>query len=212
MGRHARIEIDRIVIDTTAWLEQRTAGPLPGLTRQLRAWARAHRPDGAEWPEAVLAWCAAHGYRGPDRTDQAGPLVIHHELTRLDADLWLACARHPTRGRFVVVQRDDREPRIYTDYTTREIADWDDADSVDIACPRGHGWTWLTGTTLLDGQGSFTCLSAVFGTDPDAPFTGCPHCAAFRHGQRARPCGCDRSSWITCPACGARCDAELPAR
>ena len=39
MGIHARIENGFISIDTTTWLDQRTAGPLKDLTRDLHAWA-----------------------------------------------------------------------------------------------------------------------------------------------------------------------------
>lgn len=43
MGEHARIETGYIAIDTTAWLDQRTGGPLPDLTDDLHAWAARHR-------------------------------------------------------------------------------------------------------------------------------------------------------------------------
>ena len=204
MGEHAHIESGRIVIDTAAWLEQRTAGPLPHLTYDLITWA-ATQPSGADWPERVLAWLTLHECAGPDRS---GPLVIHHELTRLDAVVWLAYARHRGWGRIVVVQQDHHYPAVYAD-GTRELEERLDADSIDIGCPNGHQWTWRTGSPLIDGEGSFTSLAAVFGTDPAAPFTACPGCTTFAQGHRRRPCRCDRSSWIVCPICGARCDAEL---
>lgn len=258
MGRHARIENGRIVIDTAAWLEQRTAGALAELTDELHAWAGAYHehydparglrhpgpggrcPDprcpergspprtgtagtpvaqlsGEAWQQLSRAWCTAHGYHGLGSADPgpdpaapfAWPMTIHHEGTRLDADLWLGRAQHPYWGPFVVVQQDAGPPTVYADHA-REAADWDDTDSVDITCPHGHGWTWHTDTELIDAGGNCTTLAAVFGPHPDAPFTPCPDCTAFRQRRRRDPCRCDGSSWIRCPLCGSRCDAHLP--
>ena len=80
------------------------------------------------------------------------------------------------------------EPIVYAD-TCTDSWDWYDADSIDISCPGGHGWTWRTGRELVTADGSFTTLTVVFGPDLDAPFTPCPHCAAHAARQRSEPCG-----------------------
>jgi hypothetical protein len=215
MGVGARIDIGHVVIDTAAWLEQRTAGVLDEPTRDLHAWAAAHadtpRPPGVDpWRHLTLTWCRHHRLTGPGPVDAPpGPDLVHHEFTRLDTELWVARAVSPTWGRLAVVQQDDDPPTVYAD-DTRETAPWLDADTVTIACPHGHGWTWPDGEDLADADDRPTTLAAVFGPSRDAPFTCCPHCTAHTHGRRPEPCRCDRTSWIVCPICGARCDTHLP--
>jgi hypothetical protein len=238
MGTHARIENGFISIDTAAWLEQRTGGPLDDLTGDLRTRAARHHPqadpatpaatdqggddgrrddgpvplDGYVWRQAVLAWCAARGHGSPDPTDPlAGPLVIAHEGTRLDREVWLALAETPDGCRIAVVQCNDDVPVVYAD-AVGDTGDWFDADTVQIGCPNGHGWLWRTGRELLTADGSFTTLTVVFGPNLDAPFSRCRVCEAFDAGRRAAPCGCDGVAWIVCPVCSGRCDVHLPPR
>src|SRR4051794_17432441 len=134
MGRHARIENGYISIDTTAWLEQRTAGPLEDLTRDLHRWA-ARSDDGSgrrDWPRITLAWCAARGHTSPDPRDPlAGPMVIAHIGTRLAREVWLARALTPDRFPIVVVQFNEDTPVVYCDAVT-DSGDWFDADTVEI--------------------------------------------------------------------------------
>jgi hypothetical protein len=218
MGIHARIENGYISIHTTAWVEQRTGGVIDELSNDLHGWAYHHprtdeelaATDLCRWQDAVLAWCRRRGYTSPDPTDpDAGPTVIAHIGSRLDTDLWIARANAPGWGPIAVIQANDDPPVVHAD-TASDGADWYDADTVDIGCPAGHGWTWRTGRELIDTTGSFTTLSVVFGPDLDAPFTRCPTCTAHLEQRRDKPCDCDHSSWICCPTCGARCDVELP--
>jgi hypothetical protein len=217
MGRHARIEPGGyIAIDHAAWLEQRTGGPDPDLTGDLTAWATHHTdtgepvaPDHAplarDWPTVARAWCTARGHETPE------PDFLAHVGTRLDADVWVL--RATTTGRFTiaVVGIDHDPPTVYAEVPHLDPWEWFDADSVDICCPGGHGWTWRTGRELVTGdEGAFTTLTVVFGPTLDSPFTPCPDCTAHRLGQRAAPCGCDGTPWIVCPTCGTRCDVELP--
>jgi len=226
MGTHARIENDFISIDTTAWLEQRTGGPIDDLTSDLHRWATARHRDTTSpistsspprlgrrvWWETVVDWCGARGHASPDPSDpHAGPMLICHEMTRLDRDLWLARAVTPDGCPIVVAQLEDDAPSVYAD-DTREVTDWFDADTVDICCPGGHGWTWRTGRELLTAGGSFTTLTVVFGPNLDAPFSRCGDCQAYDLGRRSTSCRCDRSPWIVCPTCGQRCDVELTSR
>jgi hypothetical protein len=164
------------------------------------------------WADLVLAWCRDRGHTSPDRSDpDAGPLVIAHIGTRLDTELWIARATTPEHTRIAVVQINDDPPSVYDDYI-HDPDHWWDADTVDIVCPGGHGWTWQTGREMITIDGSFSTLTVVFGLDLDAPFTPCPACFAAATTATAPACGCDRSSWILCPTCGLRCDVELPAR
>ena len=127
--------------------------------------------------------------------------------------------------RIVIVGIDGHPPTIYAD-GCRDSWAWRDADSLVITCPAGHGWTWRTGRELLTTTGRATTLTAVFGSDLDAPFTTCPTCTGRDHrpGRRRNDrqagatagttdvpaCGCDRDPWIVCPTCGQVCTLTLP--
>jgi hypothetical protein len=213
MGTHARIENGYISIDTTAWLEQRTAGQVTELTDDLRSWgARTLTWDRSlrGWVDLVPLWRLARGYVSPDPADPGDPAILAHAGTRLDAEVWIARMLTPSHGRVAVVRRDDDPPVVFTD--TSETADWYDADTVQISCPNGHGWWWRTGRELLTAEGSFTTLTMVWGANLDAPFSRCRVCNAYDTGRRSAPCGCDGTPWIICPTCDQRCDVELPAR
>jgi hypothetical protein len=149
---------------------------------------------------------------GWDRGFQvADPDLIAHVETRLDAEVCILRATSPQHGPVAVVGINHDRPVVYAD-TCTDSWYWFDADSVQIACPNGHGWTWRTGRELLTADGSFTTLTVVFGPNLDAPFTPCPTCITWAGGQRSEPCGCDGAPWIVCPVCGHRCDLDLPTR
>jgi hypothetical protein len=224
MGTYARIDNGFISIDVAAWLEQRTAGTLDDLTRDLHTWAAQQgeqpeeltgqriRPHGLGWRPTIVAWSAARGHAGPDPRDPlARPSVIAHEDTRLDADVWLARAVTAEGAAIVVVQLYDGDPAVYADAAT-DPDDWFDADTVEIGCPNEHGWTWRSGRELLTADGTFTTLTVVFGPNLDAPFTRCRDCEAYDAGRIDEACQCDGTPWIVCPRCGQRCDADLPTR
>src|SRR5690349_12272445 len=129
MGTHARIENGFISIDTRAWLDQRTGGPLDDLTYDLHAWVvqehlgvtvAAVANIAGSWPlqlgrygwqKATLGWFTARGHAasrlGEGSEDDARPTVISHELTRLDRDLWLARGVTAAGTPLVVVQLED---------------------------------------------------------------------------------------------------------
>jgi hypothetical protein len=218
MGIHARIEPGGYVtIDTPAWLEQRTGGPDPDLTRDLHAWAATHTDTGEptapdrlalvrNWPATARAWCTARGHETPE------PDLIAHTETRLDADAWILRVTTDGGYKVAVVGINHDAPTVYAEVPYMDPWEWFDADSVDLCCPCGHGWTWRTGRELVAADdGTFTTLTVVFGPNLDAPFSPCPNCTAHHLGQRATPCGCDGTPWIICPTCGHRCDVELPA-
>jgi hypothetical protein len=228
MGDYARITpTGDVLIDTAAWIAARTGGVLTDLTDQLHGWARHHRDEaanpatatdrrhaagpGAGWPGLALAWCEHAGHQ----VDGTG-LVVHHG-TRLDTSVWILPATATATatdgngdsgdgGRIAVVGVGDHPPLVYADATVDPWA-WRDADTVTITCPTpGHWWTWRSGRELLTS----TSRPATLGMNLDAPFSGCPDCAAFQLGQRAAPCGCDGAPWIVCPVCGRRCRVGPP--
>jgi hypothetical protein len=216
----ARIESVRIepggylVIDTSAWIGARTGGRLPDLTADLHEWAQAAVCPGPEpevdgrngpraWQATVRAWCEARGYR------PAGVGVIEHAESRLDAAVWVLPAVTAGGQRIVVVGINHDPPSVHTD-TSPDTWAWCDPDSVVIACPGGHAWTWRAGRELITAAGRPTTLTVVFGPGLDAPFSLCPQCAAHQLGHSRAPCGCDRTPWIVCPVCGQRCHLTLP--
>lgn len=217
------------VIHTVAWLALRTRGVHEGLTRDLHTWARRHglrtqpgnRNDPTEtaWPELATAWCR-EGHHGLTASG-----LIRHSAGRLDAAVWVLPSATIDGRRIVIVGVDGRPPTVYAD-GCRDSWAWRDADSLVITCPAGHGWTWRTGRELLTTTGWATTLTAVFGSNLDAPFTTCPTCSGRitdrdddattesrgdgRDGGRTA-CGCDRAPWIVCPTCGQVCTLSLPS-
>jgi hypothetical protein len=220
-GSHATIHPGGYVtLDVRAWLDQRTGGPIDELTADLHQWAsptteapttEAPTTEApSDWLETAQTWVTDRGFE-PASPEQAVTDVIAHVETRLDAEVWILRGTAPGWGPVAVVGINHEPPVVYADACT-DSWDWFDADSVDITCPDGHGWTWRTGRELVTADGSFTTLSVVFGPDLDAPFTPCPHWRAYQAGQRPKPCGCGGAPWIICPVCGRRCDVHLPTR
>jgi hypothetical protein len=212
------------VIHTAAWLALRTRGVHEGLTRDLHTWARRHHlrttpgnlnnPAERAWAELATTWCRESHY------GLTASSLIVHTASRLDAEIWVLPAATIDGRRIVIVGIEARSPTIYAD-GCRDSWAWRDADSLVITCPMGHGWTWRTGRELLTTTGRATTLTAVFGSDLDAPFTTCPTCAGVithpdedrstdHEDDGARVCGCDRDPWIVCPACGQVCTLTLP--
>ena len=152
------------------------------------------------------AWCAARGHATPE------PDYLAHAEIRLDTGVWILRATIADRYTVAVVGINHDPPAVYAEVPHLDPWEWFDADSVDIICPNGHGWTWRTGREMVTADGDFTTLSVVFGANLDAPFSPCPTCTAHHLGQQATPCGCDGTPWIVCPTCGSRCDVELPTR
>ena len=214
MGEHARIEPGGyVVIDVGRLARAAHRRPDEELTGDLHRWADTH-PD-PDRPATGRPRPAGTGRRPPGpgaRTADSGwprPELIAHVETRLDAEVWILPATAPELGPVAVVGINHDPPVVYAD-ACPDSWDWFDADSLDITCPDGHGWTWRTGRELVTAGRSFTTLTAVFGPDLDAPFTPCPHCRAYQAGQRSKPCGCGGAPWIVCPVCGRRCDVDLP--
>lgn len=211
MGTHARIEPGGFVsIDTSAWIAERTGGPDPDLTDNLRAWGAALilcDPDRKQAHDPITearTWCLTYGYAINE------PGLITHEDTRLDVRVWILRATVAENYPIAVIGLNDAEGCVYAD-TCLDSGYWFDADSIDIACPAAHGWTWLSGRELITSRGDFTTITRVFGTDLDAPFTACPDCEKTRSASKPRGCGCGATPWIICPTCGRRCDVELPS-
>lgn len=197
-----------VTVDVLAWLDQRTGGPIDELTTALQGWAS--RPDAAPWLENAQTWMTTSGFE-PTSPELVVTDVIAHIETRLDAEVWILRGVHRECGRVAVVGINHDPPTVYADSCT-DSGDWYDADSVDIACPGGYGWTWRSDRELITADGSFVTLTEVFGPSLDAPFKPCPHCRAYIGGFRSKPCGCDGIPWIICPTCGRRCDLHLPTR
>jgi hypothetical protein len=213
VGTHVRIHPGGfITIDTSAWIARLTGDPDTNLTDDLRTWQETLSTPVAgtipiQDPATVAwAWCHARG------RDIAWPGVIRHDATRLDARIWILRATAARHYPIAVIGLDAGAASHVTVYadTCRNTGAWIDADSVDIRCPAGHGWTWAGGRKLITAQGDVTNITRVFGTDFDAPFTTCPECERARSASRPHGCGCDATPWIICPICGRRCDVELP--
>lgn len=231
VGEYARITpAGQILIDTAAWLADRSGGLRADLTEQFRRWANgrldlAGTPPGSphpdtgpatavraataavagSWPGLARAWCEHAGHQ------ESGPGLVVHERTRLDTGVWvLPAVTAPGGDRIAVIATGQHPPAVHTD-TTADPWAWCDADTVTITCPTpGHWWTWKSGRELLTSTGRPATLTGVFGPNLDAPFSSCPDCAAYQLGHGRDRCGCDGVPWIVCPACGQRCRLTPP--
>ncbi|WP_143447409.1 hypothetical protein [Kineosporia sp. R_H_3] len=128
-----------VTVDVLVWLDQRTGGPIDELTTALQNWAS--RPDAApDWLENAQTWMTTSGFE-PTSPELAVTDVIAHVETRLDAEVWILRGIHRDWGPVAVVGINHDPATVYADACT-DSGDWFDADSVDITCPGGHGWTW----------------------------------------------------------------------
>lgn len=207
MDDTVRIEAGYHIIDTGAWVRQRTSAPVAQLTAALTAFTdhpvfddlHIHLDTSAR----MQLWAAARGWStGEDTTH-------HHTHDVLSEPVSIVLATGPDRCAYALVQVGHDDPDVYLDLTTDDDY-WVQVEPVDIVCPAGHRWTWLDHDTLLDDTGSYRTFHEVFGRTPGAPYAECRDCLAY-DGDRDQPCPCESRHTIYCPTCEQRCLLELTA-
>jgi hypothetical protein len=207
MPDHAvRIEHGYHLIDTRAWVAQRTGETLPELTEALREFAD-HPAFGQYHPQMDTAarmqlWAAARGWTSSEETS------YYHDHDCLTQPISIVLAADPHRCAYALVQVGTNASEVLADLTTDD-AYWGQVSPVDIVCPGGHRWTWLDHTSLLDNTGTYLPFTTVFGRDRGAPYAECRDCLAYDNGDRDELCPCDNRWTIYCPTCGQRCGLEL---
>lgn len=194
------------LIDTDAWVRQRTGEPVPELTDALGEFL-AH-PVFADYHPRIdttarmQLWCAARGWTTGEET------TVCHDHSCLREPVSIVLATDPDRAAYALVQVGTDTPQVLADLTTDE-GYWYQVESVDIVCAGGHRWTWTDHTSLLDQTGHFLRLADLFGCHRGAPYAECRDCLAYDDGGRDEPCLCDNRYTIYCPTCGQRCRLEL---
>lgn len=210
MDDTVRIEAGYHIIDTQAWVRQRTSAPVADLTTALTEFCdhpvfddlHIHLDTSAR----MQLWAAARGWNtSPDAT-------YHHTHDELDehVSIVLATGPDPDRCAYALVQVGHDDPDVYLDLTTDDDY-WTQVEPVDIVCPAGHRWTWLDQYEMLDDTGTYLTFRDVFGSTPGAPYAQCRDCLAYDDGERDTPCDCESQHTIYCPTCDQRCRLELTA-
>ncbi|GAA4262782.1 hypothetical protein [Dactylosporangium darangshiense] len=201
-----RIEHGYHLIDTRAWVRQRTGDPLPELTDAVAEFTR--HPVFADYhrqldtSDRMQLWCAARGWTTSAETS------YYHDHTALTEPVRIVLAVDADRAAYALVQIGDDAPAVFLDVTTDD-ASWLQVEPVDIACPGGHRWTWLNHTALLDQDGTHIRFRDLFSRRPGAPYAECRGCLAYDNGDRDDPCPCQSRYTISCPTCEQRCRLEL---
>jgi hypothetical protein len=208
MHESVRIEPGYHIIDTAAWVRQRTSAPVADLTTALTEFTDHPVFDDLhihlDTSAPMQLWAAARGWSTSAET------TYHHTHDVLSEPVTIVLATSPDRCAYALVQIGHDDPDVYRDLTTDDDY-WLQVEPVDIVCPDGHRWTWLDHTTLLDDTGTYLTFTDVFGRTPGAPYAECRDCLAYDDGQRDEPCPCDGRHTIYCPTCGKRCRLELTA-
>lgn len=205
-----RIEHGYHLIDTGAWVRQRTGKPLAQLTDALREFARnpvfAQYHPQMDTGARMQLWCAARGWT----TSEESSFYHDHDWLTEPVSIVLAVDSSDPAGRaaYALVQVGDDAPQVYLDVTTDD-GYWLQVEPVDIVCPGGHRWTWLDHTCLLDQAGTYIQFVDLFGRRPGAPYAECRGCLAYDDGDRDEPCPCESRYTIYCPTCDQRCRLEL---
>lgn len=209
MDDTVRIEPGYHIIDTQAWVNQRTSAPVTELTRALNEFCDHEVFDDLhihlDTSARMQLWAAARGWRTSPET------TYHHTHDELSDHVSIVLATDPDRCAYALVQVDHDTPDVYLDLTTDDDY-WAQVEPVDIVCTTGnHRWTWPNQYEMLDDTGTYLTFREVFGSTPGAPYAQCRDCLAYDDGERDEPCDCDGRHTIYCPTCDQRCRLELTA-
>ena len=195
------------LIDTDAWLDQRTGAHQVEHSSQLRDFVRCdlfdeYRP-GMDMAARLQLWCAAHGYPVGD-----GAVIEHDDacLTK-PVTIVLAATTGMPRQALAVVSINGGSPDVYTDRTTDD-GYWLNATAIALACSGGHAWTWDGDRYLRTADGAEAHVGTLFGRDARV-ISRCRDCEAFDDGATDQMCPCPGFA-VYCPACGERCQVTLP--
>lgn len=194
------------LIDTTAWLAQRTGVHHGERTSQLQDFVRCdvfdEYPTSTDMAGRLRLWCAAHGHSVGDDA-----VVEHDEYLTEPVTIVLATTTGMPRQALALVSINGGSPEVYADRTTDERS-WQDAATLAISCARGHTWTWDGGRYLRTANGIEAHVSRLFGLNR-CVISRCRDCQAVDDGTTDARCSCPGFA-VYCPACGERCQVALP--
>jgi hypothetical protein len=196
------------LIDTTAWLDQRTGTHHEQHSNDLQDFVGCDVFDeytpSMDIDARLRLWCAACGWQVAE-----GAPIYHDDecLTTAVSIVLAATPPGPSVEALALVSVDGGAPQVYTDVTTDD-GSWLDAKSIEIACPAGSSWTWDGGAYLIIADGAEQRLTTVFGLGMPV-ISRCRDCAAFDDGTTDQMCPCPGVA-IYCPDCGQRCRVALP--
>jgi len=194
------------LIDTNAWLDQRTGAHQVEYSSQLQDFVRCdvfddYRP-GMGMAARLQLWCTAHGYPVGDGA------VIEHDDPCLTKPVTIVLTTTGMPGQaLALVSIEGASPDVYADPTTDE-GYWLDATTIAFGCSDGHAWTWGDDRYLRTAEGAEAHVSTLFGRDASV-ISRCRDCEAFDDDATDQMCPCPGFA-LYCPTCGERCQVTLP--
>lgn len=195
------------LIDTSAWLEQRTGDRHGELSAHLRTFTGCdvfdQYPPAMDIAARMQLWCAATGLMVGD-----GAVIAHDsQVLTTPVTVVLAATGGSRPDALALVSVDGGSPQVYADITTDE-GYWRDTTTIEIACTGGRSWTWDGGAYLRTADGTEQRITTVFGLGVPV-IRSCRDCAAFDEGATETMCPCP-GAVIYCPDCGDRARVRLP--
>jgi hypothetical protein len=194
------------LIDTNAWLDQRTGAHQSEHTSPLQDFVRCDVFDecrtSTDMAGRLRLWCVAHGYPVGD-----GAVIEHDGFLSEPVTIVLATTTGIRRHALALVSINGASPNVYADRTS-DGRSWQDAATLALSCARGHMWTWDGGRYLRTARGVEAHISRLFGLNR-CVISRCRDCEAFDDGATEAACPCPGFA-VYCPACGDRCQLTLP--
>ncbi|MFF5291868.1 hypothetical protein [Paractinoplanes globisporus] len=195
------------LIDTHAWLAQRTGERHDSYSTQLADFARCDVFDqytpAMDTAARMQLWCAARGF------------ALHEEVASIEHDdeclaapvtIVLATTTSVPAQALALVSIGGGTPQVYADITDDSF--WQTVGIIAITCLVGHRWSWDGGRYLYADDGTEHCVSDLYGRDASVIST-CHACQAYDNGDFDEMCPCPGYA-IYCPTCAVRCDVGLP--
>lgn len=195
------------LIDTDAWLHQRTGAHDPQASSQVQDFVSCDVFDDysprMDTAARMQLWCAAHGWQVAEGT----PFEHDDACLTKPVTIVLAATTGFPRSAVALVSIDGGAPQVYADVTTDE-GYWLSSSTIQITCPGDHAWTWDGDRDLHAADGTEHRVTALFGPSCGV-ISRCRECEAFDDGATKDMCLCPGFA-VYCPTCGQRCQVGLP--
>ena len=195
------------VIDTEAWLRQRTGAHDRQASSQVQDFAGCAVFDDYAPRMGTAArmqlWCAARGWQ----VAEGAPIEHDDACLSKPVTIVLAATAGLSRTAVALVSVDGGAPQVYADLTTDE-GYWLSSSTIQISCPGDHVWSWDGNRDLLAADGTEHRVNALFGPSRSV-ISRCRQCEAFDDGATDDMCLCPCFA-VYCPTCGQRCRVGLP--
>lgn len=192
------------LIDTEAWLRQRTGAHDPLRSNQVQDFVRSEVFDDCAPALGITSrmqlWCTAQGWQ----IAEGAPIEHDDECLTKPVTIVLTTSGSDA---LALISVDGGAPQVYADVTT-DHGVWHASSTIQISCPGGHGWTWDGDGYLNAADGAEQRVTALFGWGRSV-ISRCHECEAFDDDTTSGMCPCPGFA-VYCPTCNQRCQVTLP--